>query len=101
MRSLPLLVALATGCGVSTNASEPVVEAVSLVTAVFKVEGMTCASCEVSIRTAAGKLDGVHSVDVDHVIGAAKVQYDPAKITPAAIVEAITNLGYPTAYDEA
>ncbi|MBX2802286.1 MAG: heavy-metal-associated domain-containing protein [Myxococcales bacterium] len=70
--------------------------AVHLASTTLHVEGMTCASCEVTVRTVAGKVDGVHSVDVDHATGVATVQYDPARIGPVAVASAITAMGYPT-----
>lgn len=60
----------------------------------LSVEGMTCASCSVSVRTTVNKLDGIVSVDVDVDGGAASVTYDPAQVTAQAIADQITKLGY-------
>ncbi len=96
MRTAMLLFTLATaGCGTTPDASSPVVDAASLATTRLRVEGMTCASCEVSIRVAAEKLDGVASASVDYATGTAEVRYDPARLTPNRIAEAISTLGYP------
>ena len=59
-------------------------------TCVVNVEGMTCAGCAVAVKMAAGKVDGVTSVDVSLEDNQARVAYDPAKTTPRAIAEAIT-----------
>lgn len=58
------------------------------------VEGMTCASCAVAVRTALRKLDGVRDAQVNVSAKTAKVEYDPAKVAPADLVEAVRRLGY-------
>jgi copper chaperone CopZ len=60
------------------------------VTCTLKVSGMTCAGCEVAVRLAARKVDGVKDVTVSYANGKAEVTYDPAKTSPAAIALAIT-----------
>lgn len=102
MRADLLLVTLAAvACdtptsGTATSGTSEVVAPAELVETAFVVEGMTCASCEVSIRTAAGRLPGVHSVEVDHASATATVGHDPEEVSAVAIAEAITDLGYPT-----
>lgn len=64
------------------------------VTSVFRVEGMTCGGCEVGVKMRVGKLDGVTAVDASYEEGTATVTYDPEKVTPEVIVEAIETLGY-------
>lgn len=63
--------------------------------ATIAVEGMTCASCSISIRTTLKKLDGVKAVEASHEKNQVSVTYDPAKVKPAQLVEAISKLGYP------
>lgn len=58
------------------------------------VEGMTCASCSVTVRMAAKQLDGVKEAKVSVPDKQAVVEYDPAKVTPEKIVEAINKAGY-------
>lgn len=99
MRYLLLAATLAIGCGQPSSTSEPS-HATQLATATLNVEGMTCGSCEVTIRVAATKLDGVESVEVSYDEGSATVHYDPGKIEPASVAKAITDLGYPSAVDE-
>lgn len=65
-------------------------------TATLAVEGMHCASCPVAVRTALRKLDGVLDATVSAADKRAVVQYDPAKVTPEKMAEAITRLGYKT-----
>ncbi len=64
------------------------------VTSTFKIEGMTCGGCEVGVRMSVKKLDGVSKVEASYEEGRAKVTYDPEKVTPESIVEAIEKLGY-------
>jgi copper chaperone CopZ len=60
----------------------------------LKVGGMHCEPCAAAITAAVQKLDGVQSCSVDHVAGTAVVRHDPARADAAAIVAAITRLGY-------
>ena len=69
-------------------------EEVQTTTAVFKVDGMTCGGCEVALRTAIGKLDGVERVKASHKEGRAAVTYNQEKVTPEQILAAIDKLGY-------
>ncbi|MGH9362334.1 MAG: heavy-metal-associated domain-containing protein [Thermoanaerobaculia bacterium] len=66
----------------------------SLVTAVFKVEGMTCGGCETGVRVKVKKLDGVEEVEASYEKKRARVTYDPRVVTPKRIIEAIEELGY-------
>lgn len=47
----------------------------------FKVNGITCASCAISIETALGSLNGIRSVMVSPLQGQAVVKYIPELIT--------------------
>src|SRR5262249_42867089 len=58
------------------------------------VEGMTCAACSLSIRKALKKLDGVKAIEASHDKGQAVITYDPAKVSPERMVQAINDLGY-------
>lgn len=66
----------------------------SLVKATFDVEGMTCTSCNITVKIAAEKVPGVREARASHDEKRAWVTYDPAKTTPATIATAITNAGY-------
>lgn len=104
MPVLAFLVAAALACGGCAlpsadagpaRAAEPASPAAASATTTLHVEGMTCASCAVAIKTALGKLDGVASVKVDVEGKKATVTYDPAKFTPDAIAKKVSDLGYP------
>lgn len=58
------------------------------------VEGMTCGACSVAVKTALKKLDGVKDASVSYADKRAVVEYDPTKVTPNQMVEAVTKLGY-------
>jgi copper chaperone CopZ len=59
------------------------------------VEGMHCATCPVTVRTAARAVRGVVDVQVTMDPGRARVRYRPAETDPTRIAAAITNSGYP------
>lgn len=62
--------------------------------AVFAVSGMTCSGCEEAIKANVSSLDGVEQVSASHTEGKAEVSYDPGKVTPEKIREAIEKLQY-------
>jgi Cu+-exporting ATPase len=64
------------------------------VTSTFMVEGMTCGGCELGVKLAVKKLEGVESVDGSYQKGEAEVVYHPEKVTPDDIIAAIEELGY-------
>ena len=61
-------------------------------TCTLKVSGMTCASCDVAVRSAAKSASGVKTVNVDYSKAKAEVTYDPSKTNPQAIAAAITKV---------
>lgn len=56
----------------------------------LKVPEMDCAGCEVGIKIAANKVDGVKDVKTSLDTRTANVTFDPAKTNPEAIATAIT-----------
>jgi copper chaperone CopZ len=71
----------------------------------FAVEGMTCGACAAATRIALEKLHGVEDADASYDDatgkGTAWALYDPARITPERIMEAIRTLGYTPSLTEA
>lgn len=51
---------------------------------------MTCGGCAAAVKRAAQEVEGVTEADVTYEDGLAEVTYDPAKTSPTAIAEAIT-----------
>lgn len=58
------------------------------------IEGMTCASCSITVRVTLEHLDGVKSAVVSVSGKRAQVTYDPSKVTPKQMVEAVNKAGY-------
>jgi copper chaperone CopZ len=65
-----------------------------LATVTIHIEGMTCGGCAVSVRQALAKRAGVKSVEVSFEQKRAIVKYDPAKVTPEQLAEAINQIGF-------
>ena len=86
---------LGAGCAQGISAPSAPVSAQTTQTS-LSIEGMTCASCETSIKIALSKLEGVSSVEVSYDTKSATVQHDPALTSAQALADAVTNLGYAT-----
>lgn len=80
------------GAIVPSITSEPLAadQVTKRATCTLRIDGMTCAGCAVAVKMAAGKVDGVASVDVSLEKNQARIAYDPARTTPSAIAKAIT-----------
>jgi copper chaperone CopZ len=63
---------------------------------VLEVEGMSCVSCNVTVRTALMNLEGVQDARVTFDPPQAVVAYDPLRVSTEQLVEATTNVGYPS-----
>ena len=63
--------------------------------ATFVVRNLTCPTCPIAVKAAMGRVHGVSHVTVNFSTKVATVNYDPARVTPAAIAAASTNVGYP------
>jgi len=61
---------------------------------VIPVEGMSCATCEVAVRHALKRIDGVKSAHVSVATKTATVDYDAAKTNTEQLVAAINSTGY-------
>ena len=61
---------------------------------VIPVEGMSCATCEIAVRHALRRVDGVKSAQVSVATKTATVDYEPAKTNPEQLVAAINSTGY-------
>ncbi len=63
-------------------------------TSTFHVSGMTCGGCEVGVRRAVKKLEGIEEVEASHKVGTAIVTYQANEVTPDEIIAAIEGIGY-------
>src|SRR5207244_3987590 len=61
---------------------------------VVSVEGLSCVTCEIPVRHALKRVDGVKSAHVSVATKTATVDYDPAKTNPKQLVVAINSTGY-------
>ena len=61
------------------------------------LEGMTCASCAFAVKAALQRLDGVLEAKVSYREKKAVIAFDPARVTPEAMVEAIRRAGFQAA----
>jgi copper chaperone CopZ len=62
--------------------------------ATFAVEGMTCASCETTLRLALERTPGVRRAEASYKNGEAVVEYDPKLAAPDKLRAAIDETGY-------
>ncbi|MCG5527384.1 MULTISPECIES: cation-translocating P-type ATPase [Halorhodospira] len=70
----------------------------------LSVEGMSCASCVARVERIAQRLPGVSEASVSLATERASIAYDPARVSPATIAEALTRGGFrasPRKSDEA
>ena len=58
------------------------------------VTGMTCGGCVNSVHKVLTALPGVQSAEVILNPGQANVVYDPARIAPSALVQAVIDAGF-------
>lgn len=65
------------------------------------VTGMTCANCVATVERNLNKLEGMQSATVNLASERAVVEFDPALLDQAAIVERIRKAGYDVAIGEA
>ena len=83
--------------GITTGTTGPRGAGASAVAAGARLElpitGMTCASCAMRIEKKLNKLDGVEA-SVNYATEKARVDYDPAAVTPDQLVAAVEAVGY-------
>ena len=65
--------------------------------AVLDVQNMTCALCPVTVKKSLEKVPGVSQAQVDFANKTATVVFDADRTTPAALVKATTEAGFPSA----
>jgi copper chaperone len=58
------------------------------------VTGMTCGGCVNSVKNVLSALPGVQSAEVTLNPGQALVVYDPARVAPAALIQAVIDAGF-------
>jgi copper ion binding protein len=98
-----ILVSVAFAAGACSSRQNPKAEetSVSLATVrdtTFKVEGMTCDDCEMSIEKGVKELKGIKLVEADHEDSTAHVAFDPSLTDREEIAKAIEKRGYKVVY---
>ena len=83
---LPIILALLLGTGFTAQAAEHRVT--------LELEGMYCAMCPVTIKTALEFADGVHEVRVSRDPDEAVIRYDDARTGPAKLIDVVKKSGY-------
>ena len=58
----------------------------------LQINGMSCGHCVARVQKALSKLDGVAVRNVE--IGTAEMSYDPSRISPGQILEAVDAAGF-------
>src|SRR6266513_956710 len=76
------------------GSAAPVSQSPTFQRIVIPVEGMSCATCEVAVRHALKRIDGVKSAHVSVATKTATVDYDAAKTNTEQLVAAINSTGY-------
>lgn len=62
-------------------------------TAYLEIDGMGCANCANRVRNAILKTYGVTAVTIDQPDGLGEVNYNPALVSPDALVQAVQSAG--------
>lgn len=62
--------------------------------ACFDVQGMTCATCSITLKTAVKKLKGIHGVTASVEKKTAEVQFNSKETDEVQIKKAIDDIGY-------
>ena len=63
--------------------------------AVLDVQGMTCSLCPITIRKALEQVPGVLEAKADFATRRTEVKYDPDKVTPQRLAQAVSEAGFP------
>lgn len=65
-------------------------------TVILKVDGMTCQSCPYQVKRSLKQVEGVISANASLQNSEAKVTFDAAVTSIAALTQATTNAGFPS-----
>jgi len=83
---LPITLTLLLGVGFAAHAAQRSVT--------LELEGIYCAMCPVTIKTALEFADGVQEVKVSRDPDEAVIRYDDARTSPAKLIEVVKKSGY-------
>jgi len=87
---------VAGACTPKQNQKEgtPPVSQTAIRDTIFRVEGMTCDHCEMSIKKGVEELEGIKVVEANHEDSTAHVVFDPSSTGKEEIIAAIEKRGY-------
>ena len=60
----------------------------------LNITGMTCGHCQSAVQNALRRQAGVRAATVDLEGGTARVEYDPAAVSPDQLAAAVAEEGY-------
>ena len=60
----------------------------------YRITGMSCAACSTRVQRVTEKLEGMRGANVNLLAGMMEVDYDETRLTPEAIIAAVTEAGY-------
>ena len=60
----------------------------------YRVEGMSCASCAMSVETMLSSINGIKTVSVNYANKLALVEYDNSQTAESELKNAISQIGY-------
>src|SRR5216684_5999448 len=60
----------------------------------LRIEKMVCSACAARVTKVLQQLDGVRDARVDLKAKGAVVEYDPARVTPEQLVDAVNDAGF-------
>ena len=69
--------------------------AVESTTVTLDVKGMTCATCPLTVKQVLKKQPGVSEAGVDFKTHTALVRFDPEKVQPEQLANAVSAIGFP------
>ena len=67
---------------------------------ILHIDGMSCGGCVKSVTRALLAVSGVVKAHVDLAHAQAQVEFDEAKTSPTALVEAVEDAGYDVKIDQ-
>lgn len=66
----------------------------------YRVEGMSCASCAMSVETMLSSINGIKTVSVNYANKLALVEYDKSQTAESELKNAISQIGYSLVLDQ-
>lgn len=97
LRGAILVMVLALGWIQPSPAAAAPEAARSLQQVTLTVKNMSCAMCKYTVENALKQVEGVQSAKVDMAKGTAEVVFDPVRVSPERLAQAVSDAGYPAA----